>query len=512
MSVIGVGLGLGSLALQHKGQKDAKKAQERALDQATTTLNSIGFMGPGGLGVGITPIFEDIPAASSGQSLALPPELMASSQVGGGDLTLGGGLPFKAPQSIQDGLRKKIAEQGGEGGLFKNAPQLVQDSLKSHFGDSNTILGQLLQKEQGGGANQPTRRQVGENVTIGLGQLEPARHSLTNFAKKQFGQAHLGQSLPQNVALATAFASQNRGIPGADLAGLDAISSQLGSEFGANIGDLAGARNPFQAALQNALFGGANQQAQLAGTGFGDVRADTLATLREQARPFEERQLAQLQNQQFAQGRLGTTGGALQTEAFARGLGQADLDRQLRATQEARATQAQALQSALGLSQAGGGVRSLQDDLLNSAFGRFAQTAQLGEGLDRTRFGRVLGLNELGFNRAQAELANQIRNAQLIPQLQGQRLGLGLQALQGQAGLQSQALEGFQAALALAQARANAEVGAGSNIAQIAGSRNFNSGGGAELGAQVLAGMAGRLADRAPEGGLLNTLFGTGGA
>lgn len=56
---------------------------------------------------------------------------------------------------------------------------------------------------------------------------------------------------------------------------------------------------------------------------------DRLNLLRQQAAPFEQRAYNSNNQNLFNTGRMGTTGGGIQTEAFARGLGQADLQRQL---------------------------------------------------------------------------------------------------------------------------------------------------------------------------------------
>jgi hypothetical protein len=90
------------------------------------------------------------------------------------------------------------------------------------------------------------------------------------------------------------------------------------------------------------------------------------------------------------------------------------------------------------------------------------------------------GLAELAPRLQQARMAPALQNlqtqmglAQFAPQLQQQQLATAAQALQAQAGLQGQALEPFQAALSLAQAQANARIGAGSNVAALTSRTNF---------------------------------------
>lgn len=73
----------------------------------------------------------------------------------------------------------------------------------------------------------------------------------------------------------------------------------------------------------------------LLGNNYQGVADQRLALLRQQAAPFEQQAYNANNQNLFATGRMGTTGGGLQTEAFARGLGQADLARQTAAQGQA---------------------------------------------------------------------------------------------------------------------------------------------------------------------------------
>lgn len=64
---------------------------------------------------------------------------------------------------------------------------------------------------------------------------------------------------------------------------------------------------------------------------FGDVYNQNLSLLRQQAAPQEDQAYNALQNKLYSQGRLGSTGGGLDITAFAKGLGEADVARQLAA-------------------------------------------------------------------------------------------------------------------------------------------------------------------------------------
>jgi hypothetical protein len=225
------------------------------------------------------------------------------------------------------------------------------------------------------------------------------------------------------------------------LGGILALSGQAGG-----LAQGAGARaeglqqNGFQRGLQDLLFGGATQTAGRLNQGFDGIRDDTLSLLRQQAQPFEQRQFQGLQDTQFAQGIMGSTGGSLQTEAFARGLGQADISRQLAASGEARATQG-SLQSLLG-AQLGGGqaLAGLENSLLNDAFNQFGSMSGLTADLNNTVFGRGQAMNQSGFQ----QLGGQGQLMQML---------MGLGNFGGNMGAQSsntrlQALTGGQAGMA----------------------------------------------------------------
>lgn len=203
------------------------------------------------------------------------------------------------------------------------------------------------------------------------------------FARSSQGNFITGGNI-QNAA--------NQGIPG-----LLALSGQAGS-----LASLAGnqafglAQNGFQRGLQDQLFSGASATAGRLNQGFDGIRDETLALLRAQAQPFETRQFQGLQDTQFAQGIGGSSGGALQTEAFARGLGQADITRQLAASGEARATQS-SLQSLLGAQLGGGqGLASLENSLMQDAFNRFGATSSLAGDLNTNIFNRGGAMQQQG--------------------------------------------------------------------------------------------------------------------
>ncbi len=215
----------------------------------------------------------------------------------------------------------------------------------------------------------------GSQANLNLGSFEPFQQAL-----QQLGLSNLGSA----QALQGAAGST---IPGTLQAAN--FSNQLAGTFGGATQNLA--TTGFQRALQQQLFGQAGQFANDVGS-FDQVRGDTLNLLRAQAQPFEERAFSNLQDAQFAQGRLGSTGGALQTEAFARGLAQADIGRQVEALNQARATQSQNANLAQLFSGLGTNLAGTESDLLNASLGRFGTAATSAAGLSDQVFNRGSGL------------------------------------------------------------------------------------------------------------------------
>ena len=180
---------------------------------------------------------------------------------------------------------------------------------------------------------------------------------------------------------------------------------QMLGQAGQNVQNRQG---PFQQGLQDSFFGGAQQFANRANQGFDGLRDEMLGTLRAQAQPFEDRAFTGMLDNQFAQGRLGSTGGSLQTEAFARGLGQADLDRQLASISQAQNLQSQQAGLAQNFAGAGQGLVGQGDQLLQSALQQFSgvqgllgQNQQFQQGAlggQQNIMQMLMGLGQFGAN------------------------------------------------------------------------------------------------------------------
>ncbi len=322
-----------------------------------------------------------------------------------------------------------------------------------------------------------------QRLITDLGDLDPARASLAGVARQGSAGAYNAGMTAQPIlgAMRGTMNDPYRGL--LDMQAQGALG-QYGSSLGA-LNTLGG--QGFQRGFQDQAYGGA-LQALTGAMGAGNQQRDaTLDLLRQQAQPFEDRAFQSLRENQFKTGQMGTSGGGLQTEAFARGLGQADLSRQLAAGQEGRAVTAGQLQAAQGMAGLGGQARGLEEQLMQGAFGRFGDLQAL-----------LGGIGQSSQQRGMADVDMLTRMATLTPQLQSAYLAPSLQALQGGAGLQTQGLEPFLAGLELSKAEANARVGAGTNAASMA--RAFPDYG-RSAGADALAGIAGAASRSVGDGG-----------
>jgi hypothetical protein len=204
------------------------------------------------------------------------------------------------------------------------------------------------------------------------------------------------------------------------------ILSQLGNIFqnqGAGFGDLqtaaadaTGALGPlqlgqaqtfqapsqqqFQPGLMGNLFGQAQTHLDILGRSPEELSAGQLDIARQLAAPEEQRQRVSQQAQQFAQGRMGTTGGGIQQQALAEAQSRADLMRQQQAFQQGQAIQGQAGQALSNVIGQGLGLQGMGNQINAQNFGQALQGSQQNEFLRQGQFGRDLGAG--GFNAQRA--------------------------------------------------------------------------------------------------------------
>lgn len=250
---------------------------------------------------------------------------------------------------------------------------------------------------------------LGGNVTLNYGNLAGANSGLQGLAGNLVTQAGNAQGLPPGVTNANSFLQSQLG-------NLQPYQGGYNSAFGQAAGALPGA-----AGNANNFYGAANTQLTAAGQDPSTYANGVYSNLTAQAKPWEDAQTAALQDSQFGKGQTGTSGGALQTQAFAQGLGTADLQRQITAQQMGQQQQAQAVSNAGSLSGAG-------NALLSNAFNNFNTTGANGANVNTAAFGQ--GNTNVG---TQSSLAG------LPAYLQSLLLGNSASALGQQAGIQTQA-------------------------------------------------------------------------
>ena len=128
---------------------------------------------------------------------------------------------------------------------------------------------------------------------------------------------------------------------------------------------------------------------------YNDIYTQRLGLLREQAAPFEQRAFNGLNQNLFSTGRMGTTGGGLQTEAFARGLAQADTGRQLDAMGFSEGLYGRDQQYALGRNNIGSNLWANSGNMFGTAGNIFGN-----------QFGAGQSYNDIINARAQQRMGN----------------------------------------------------------------------------------------------------------
>lgn len=481
---IGSILGGASALLGYKSSKDQAKAQKAAMANASTELPLYMGFGAGGIGGGLG-------YNQPSQLLGFKDLIMRNPA----SLYTQGALQGGAGTPAVPGATSPAVPQAPAG-----TPTYQFDPYTGTYTDTHTSPDPTVRAGYVPPGASPASPEAAANpfanvLGFGMGDLDPSRTGLVGLAQGAIGRAGMaGTRMPRNVTAA------NQALRMLPMQTQDPNAAMLQYQMGGALGaqQLAGDYlsrvtgpggyfNRIRMGLGESTLG-ALDEASMTGE---QQRDRTLALLRQQAAPEEERAMNALQQRQFGTGQLGTTGGALQTEAFARGLGQADLSRQLAASEEGRAAQTQAMNRLQGFNQGFINQGNLSDSLLNNAFSRFGQTQDLLGGLGQRQYERSLTGGEQAWQRGRQNLQDQMALAQFVPQVQSAYLAPALQALQAQAGLQTQSIEPFQVALQLAQAQANARIGAGSNMAAIASNANF--GAPTQYLSQLFAGIGERI-------------------
>ncbi|OGT57393.1 MAG: hypothetical protein A3E01_07130 [Gammaproteobacteria bacterium RIFCSPHIGHO2_12_FULL_63_22] len=255
--------------------------------------------------------------------------------------------------------------------------------------------------------------QIGvEDGNIDAGAFGDLQSMFSGGANQVLGGTDFGAGLPPEVAQAFSML-QSRMNPSADPS--------------------LGAGN--QSDMMRQLFGGASGLAGQLGQSFDSTRDSTLGLLRSQAMPGQQRAVDSTLSRLFAQGRLGSTGGANIMGRLAESQNQQDLGFQLAAGGEARAASA---------------------DTMN----RFQSLFSGGQ----TAFGNLQGLEQEGYDRTGQNLAATTGLQSLPTDLQSGRVGLAQNLMGGATNIQDMLMQAFGGALNKATAATNVRVaGAGLN-------------------------------------------------
>lgn len=222
--------------------------------------------------------------------------------------------------------------------------------------------------------------------------------------------------------------------------GLAGMMGGMGGVAGAGMGLINGANGTYQGAYNNSL------QAQM-------------AVLNNQ----QGIQTAANNDNLYSTGRMGTSGGALQTQAMAQGFGLADAGAQGIAAQTGLAAQGQAL----GYGNA----------LTSNAFGNFNNASAVGSNLYSDIYNQNLGINQTGYNRAGTNFANATTMAGMPAALAQQYLNLGGSALTQFGGIQNMGIQNAQLGLNASGNQANARIGAGNVMGNISNNSNYTTSG-----------------------------------
>jgi hypothetical protein len=193
---------------------------------------------------------------------------------------------------------------------------------------------------------------------------------------------------------------------------------------------------------------------------YDSVMNERLGLLREQAAPFEQRATDSLFGRLYGQGRLGSTGGGRDIEAFARGLGQADTSRALDAQGFAEQLYGRDLQAAL--QQQGMGANLFSGGVSNylQGLGQAGNLATMGQQGVSNMLGMGVDWNQLGYSRANDRMARAEGLFGFGNQMSGipaQQAGTYMNLLSGLTGEQANMVQqGQSAGQVQAQAGANA--------------------------------------------------------
>lgn len=444
-------LGAAGLAASMYGAKQQADATKDAARAARgVQFSPYSFYGPGGMFAGVGTATPNAPAPGASEGMVYAGGSPGAYAPGGSVYTpptgagaAGGAAPIDPMAFLGNKQMKRYTRAAATdpnvdpasflGNKAQQQYMSAQDSAFRGARDPLNINGMSFDPASG----------KGQDIMASLGDLDPARQAF----------------------LSNLFAAQgSRELP-------DYVFDAAGTA--------AGALNPLgvNPMAPNAGMGQYDRdlEEQLRGTGMSALdiaRMDPMALgqqrydlLSQQAAPGEQRAFNRLNDSMFSTGRLGTTGGGIQTEAFARGIAEADLGRQVQGMDFGRQVQSDAMQRALGGFGQRDATRTMEDMLNQNAFGRTQQGYQnfFGNALQAGQYDQNAAMQRFNLANNMFNLSRNARTGSTEEMMQN--LG-GIQALQGMS------MEQLQAALQFGTARSNAATGQASAMGNIASQTN----------------------------------------
>lgn len=336
------------------------------------------------------------------------------------------------------------------------------------------------------------------NGSVNAGAFGGLQDAFSGAAGDVLGGIDFSGGLPPEVQSALSMFQGNLS-PNVNpmLGGLFGAQRQAGAVGSQALQQILGGNNQIQIQpeLMAQLFGGASGLAGDVGRSYNDVRDSTLGSLRASALPENQRAVDSTLSRLFAQGRLGSTGGANIIGRLAESQNQQDLGFQLAAGQEARNASTDVTNRFSSLLSGGLNLSSqnlnANQQAMQDAFARFSGATNIGLNANETAFGRTSGLEATGFDRLAQNLQAVTGLSSLPTQLQSGRIGLSSQ-LAGQAtSIQDLINAAFNNALNGATAATNVRLaGAGLNT-QLQSSPGYSASPIADAFGSLLAGATG---------------------
>jgi len=400
--------------------------------------------------------------------------------VGAGLGAIGSGMATTAPQTtsgnVNTGLGLGNTLLGTVGGVLGNLGTIQQGNANGNV-LSNTQAGSGIGTNTSYTGPGGTATINNGAVKTGLtGGLNTANTQLGNFAGQQSQIANSFNGVtPTNVQNAINSQAQQK-APAGTQAQLQQQSGLQGQVQNSQMGLINQGQNQLNNPLTQNLQGAAQNQLNTAGSDFTNTYNTQLAALNQQlALPAAQAQ-SQLNDAEFGRGQLGTSGGALQTQAFATGLGQAFMGNQNQAYNQAMAAQNSATNNAATLNNAANSNLSTANGLLANAYGQFNNTSALNTNTANSIFNQNSQISQLGNQYGQQNLNNQITSSALPAQLAGAYGANANAAITGAGNLNNIGLSGFNAALGAGTQQGNQYNNAMSNAAKVVSSGQTTNG------------------------------------